>query len=153
MVSENYETGGDPDAVAVERISKLKIAFHHLLLVAIADVRSASSNPFFDPLPALNSLWAILPPEIRSVLASDYARFEREISSATSRICKKYERFRSGLPSYKRTQLDSRLDLDLRREILSVHRSSVLRFLSEIIRVLDEHGLLREFRREEIGGG
>jgi biotin-(acetyl-CoA carboxylase) ligase len=112
-----------------ERISKMQIQYHQLLLLGINRARDMDALGQ-DATNAVDALISILPPEVLEDITPILNRLYRELQRKLSNIVDPVEQIKKK-PIYVQ---------EYNRKRLSV-----------IIRSLDEHGLLREFRREEVG--
>lgn len=172
--------GTETNRPDIERTVKMKISFHQLLLWAINDVRVALTKPGMDVGAALDGLMAILPPEIAPLVNEKHIVFAKQFEletylalndvsyciehddgaggSSMYRIeAKEYEET-SKKPGFKvigtrATPKFHSLDgPEVSNLKMTIYRAYVQRTLSAIITILDENGLLRDFRKEEIGG-
>jgi hypothetical protein len=116
----------------VERLAKMKVAYHELLLWGINRAREelASGGVGTNPVDALVS---VLPPEVYDELIPVFNRMASKLEKTLNYI--RYYRDPAKAPE----------------ERYSAIRRYNLERLRLIIRCLDEHGLLREYRKEEIG--
>jgi hypothetical protein len=120
----------------LEKIAKTKVAYHTILLLAINDARSALARGA-EGTPEVEALLSILPPEVRSA-----------ISGRLSLLDAKYQRVYSQLTRFNPLGDEG---VRIQRQIHQETWRYNLRRLSLIIQALDEHGLLREFKVEEVG--
>lgn len=165
----------DTNQPALQKLSKMKVSYHSLLLWGINDVRVGVANRLSNTDSRLNSLITILPPELRpdvdKFLAGSIQNYNQQAHSimfqkmyrptwTTSEDKDIYE------DDYLKLSPSERSSYCVNREIYRYGRNdmtpSVLTYsaflkhianvLAHIIEVLDNAGLMREFRREEIGG-
>jgi len=137
------------EPVEIERWARMKIAYHQLLLWGVNDVRIALFQN--DGVEALQNLWSILPPEVRDVLRGDYRSFTKSLEQLGKKYEDKLREIQSPM-SYTPSQRQSRIG-QLQIWFIEQKRSLVRRMLERVIEALDDHGLLREYRSEEVGSG
>jgi hypothetical protein len=113
----------------IERLTKIKIAYHTLLLLGINRAREALAFGS-EGTNEIDALIAILPPEVLEDISPSLRRMKAELIRKLGGICDRLDEYRLK-PVYYRQYNEQRLSL--------------------IIRSLDEHGLLREYRSEEVG--
>ena len=128
--------------IVEEREVKHKIPYHTVLMSALSEASRAII--YGDPLPALEVLYSILPPEIRQELADDWANLHSELRRAVEKI-------REDL-SISSAWYGFDFSTAFQHRVSAVVRRLCSRFLSRVVDVLDDNGLLREFKKEEIGG-
>jgi hypothetical protein len=116
----------------LERLAKMKVAYHELLLLGINRAREDMAFGR-DGTDAVDALVAILPPEVYGELAPVFTRMRKRLNGEL-----KYIRHYCD-PAKAPTMYASTI------------RNYNLERLRLIIRSLDEHGLLREYRSEEVG--
>jgi hypothetical protein len=116
----------------MERLAKMKVAYHELLLLGINRAREDLAFGG-DGTDAIDALISILPPEVYDSLAPVLNRMAMKLRKELA---------------YIRQYCDP---TEARGRHVSAIRNYNLERLRLIIRSLDEHGLLREYRREEIG--
>ena len=146
------------DETEVRQIAKTKIAYQNVLLMAINDVRYclAHSNSR-SSLASLEALISVLPPEIREVVDGQLEDLKRMRKADEDREFEAYvqqykEKHRIYGDLYEGAYHDC---LEHLNNVIKpkYRRRYVSTALQLIVRVLDEHGLLRDYREEEIGSG
>lgn len=118
--------------ILVDLRDKTHVNYAQILLLGINDVRFTFARGG-DPGPAIDGLFDILPPEIKELLIPGINKFAKS-------YC-------------RRVQKAKYADFSIRaQQLRAVWLNYCHRRFTLIVNTLDENGLLREFRKEEIGG-
>jgi hypothetical protein len=131
------------EEIVEQKEVKHKIPYHTVLMSAIS--KASEALIYGDPYSAVLSLWSILPPEIREVLKPDWKKLNDDLHQINMKLY---------------CEVANPMDIPFYRSSPSLYCSLLLqytrqycaKFLSKVVEVLDDNGLLREYKKEEIGG-
>jgi len=128
-----------------------RVSYESILLTALRDayfVLARGGNG----IEAINSFWSILTPDLQEALSDARKRFIRRLNEANKWFNEatasdfQYLGSKKVLSAQRSEHYQQCLS-----ELKQKQHFACLEFLSEIVRVLDEAGMLRRYRREEVG--